>query len=693
MRKADKNSIFLNKELLLKTQKEIMTLFLHLETSEAIKQGLEHMKDFFKADRVFIGYFDEENTHLDLLCESCSEGVDKLSSVFNSDFSRIVFVKDSEYSWWLNNLKSGKDTVIDNTNETPDEWRPLVSKMRENKVKSMLTTPVYGDKHIAGFLGVEFLNNFYFWTDADLENVHFFSNLFSIAIEKELVYKKAEDSQKELLRGNALFQLVFQTLPIGIEVYDEKGYLIDINPYGLELLGATKNDVLGVNIFKNPIISPEDKDSIKQGIITDVNNDYVYNTITEKRFFKTKFRNRKIRLNGRYLPLKNKLGQIYGYLALVHHDESFYLHKEELRANLVKLQLAVNSADSFLWDYDIQNDKVTVDNNFLGANKEHWFRLLYKEDKKREGHFTHIHEDDVENVREGIEKLVRGEIPFFTMKYRQYMGDGNLYWLSSNFTIYKWDENNNPTNLICLTTDVTGQQEKEIELFKAREAVAVKSAIIDNISHEIRTPLNIIVGFANILAESNESVENQYMVDLIYENNSQLLELIDNVLSFSQITKRNLKYNIEIVDVKQLCEEAFKIKCNTKKSGNKFIFDDNRPSYKVRVDKNRIIQVLYMLLDNANKYTNNGMISLSYCLDTPKTIRIEVKDTGLGLTREEINNLTLRFFKVNSFSRGLGLGIPLSRGIVEDMGGTFDIISKKGEGSVFGVILPLYISE
>lgn len=671
------------------TLKEIMHLFLHQDPSAAILEGLTKMRVFIGADRVFVGYFEEKNSQLSFLHESCAEGVDNLIEQLERDFKECVFKENSKYQWWFENLKAGRDTVLDNVYEAPEAWKELVGDMIVNKVKSVLTFPIYGDKRITGFLGVEFLNDFHTWTETELENIHLFADLFAIGIEKRSIQLVAEASRKDVLRGNELFRKIFNTLPVGIEVYDKEGYLTNINPYGLKLLGTTNESVLGVNLYENPIISDSDKESIRQGKDTDVMNDYSYDVITQEGFFTTKYQHEVIRLNGKYIPLRDESDDIFGFLALVHHDESYYLQKEELRANFAKLQLAINSVECFLWEYDIENDKVTIDYDFLGVNKERWHNLLFDPAMTREEHFARVHEEDAGRMVAGISSLIRDETSFFTLKYRQRMGDDKFYWFSSNYSVYKRDRNGKPLNLICLTRDITEQHKQEMELFKAREALEVKNAFIENISHEIRTPLNIIVGFSNVLAENNDTPENQYMVELIQDNNRQLLELIDSILSLAQIAKGRIKYNLELVDVKELCQAAFRLKHSTKREGNELIFDESHPSCLVKVDKDRMIQVIFQLLNNADKYTNQGTVRLAYYQDSPSTVRIEVVDNGLGLTLEEIDNITLQFYKVNSFNKGLGLGLPLSRELVEDMGGYCDVTSVKGEGSNFWFTLPI----
>lgn len=678
----------INKEHFRKTFKRVLQLFHQQEPSVAIHEGLVEMKKFFEVDRAFIGHFDEDNSLLSFMYEVCTEGVYGISDILNNDFKETVFTEGSKYAWWINNIRSGNDTVISNVHEAPEEYRPLVEVMIGNKVKSVLTTPIYGDKKITGFLGLEYTHEFHDWREVDLENAHFFADLFSIVIEKDLVQKTVENYTQAVLRSDTIFEKIFETLPVGIELYDEKGYLVKVNPYDLEILGTTEEDVLGVNLFENPHIPESALEKIRNGQEATFENDYDYTVIKETSYFKSVREKEVMRLLGKYIPLKDDSGKVFAYLSLVHNDVSYYQNKEELQESLAKLKLSIDTGKSFLWDYDIPENKITVDYNFLEMKNIPWAGYIDYYTNTKEGHMKYIHEEDREMVEEGIEKLLRGEIPFFTAKYRQTL-ENEECWFSTNFRTYKYDESGKPVKIICLTTDITKQRQDEIELFKAKETNRVKKAFIENISHELRTPLNIIVGFSNLLLENSNTVENQYFIKLIQENNDLLLNLVNKMLTFTTIEKGDMRYEIETVDVKEICKEVFLLKFYNKENENQFLFDENLPSLFVKTDKERIIQVLYLLLDNANKYTKNGTIHLFYYQINTKEVRVEVKDTGIGLTAEEIGSIYIQFYKIDNYRPGLGLGLPISKRMIEDLGGVCGVDSEKGKGSNFWFNLPL----
>lgn len=678
----------MSKKIFRETTKDILQLFLNQDPSDAIYESLFLIKKCFGADRIFIGSFDENKSVLTFINEVCSEGVASLSEIFSNDFKNLLFVEGSKYSWWINNVKNAEDTVINDIYEMPKERQTLQKVMIENEVKSMLTTSIYRKEKIYGFLCVEFLKDFHTWDETEIEYFHLFADLFSIIIEKELIQIATEHPSMLMLKSNVLFQRVFDTLPIGIELYDEKGYLIKVNPFDLEILDTKEEYILGINLFENPIIPESILERLKNGEEVVFEVDYDCNIIKQKEYFKTFYTDRIKRIVDKCIPLKDSKKNVIGYVMLVHHDVTYYQNKEQLQAYLAKLKLAVNTGNSFVWTYDVRADKIEIDYSFLDSEKNYLGFKMANYAATAKGHMDYVHKDDIESLRKDIYRLLNGEINSFTAKYRQNIKD-QQYWLSTNFSVYKYDEHGKALNLICFTTDVTRQQQYEIELFKAKEANKIKRSFIENISHELRTPLNIIVGFSSLLAENANTPENQYFISLINESNQQMLTLIDSILDFAKIKKEGLKYDLEYVDIKELCKEAFALKTGTKKVDNEFVFDESQPSFLVKTDKGRIIQVIYLLLDNANKYTDNGKVTLSYHQLNSEEICIEVKDTGIGLTKEEIANIYLQFYKIDNFKPGLGLGLPISKKIVEDLGGICGVESEKGKGAIFWFTLPL----
>ncbi|MDF9831747.1 ATP-binding protein [Parabacteroides sp. PF5-6] len=675
------------------TIQQILHIITHSEASVAINDGLAQVLSYFDSDRVYIGYFDETESCLSFIHEISADGKMNLDDFLRSQFNGSTVLYEKDFPWWIGNMKKGIDTVISEMQDLPPEAAFEQSLMVKNGLKSTLATSIYSEGKIRGFIGIEFTRKHHYWTASDIENAHFFADLFSILIENKQMQKTIKDSSVEIFKSNAIFKIVFEALPIGIELYDENGYLIDINPYDLNILGTTREEILGINLFDNPTISAENLERIRSGKEATFENDYNYNTINEKGYYATTHSDKVMRLIGKCIPLRDRQDEVFGYVLLVHHDTSYYQEKEKLHDSLEKLKMAINSANSYIWEYDVKKDDIQIDFSLL--DYEH--NKIVDTDEavvqtSRDAHLGRIHEDDIERVLGQVQQIIADKIPSFTETYRQYFRN-ELYWYTTFFRTYKYDENNKPSKIICLTRDITKERENELALINEKEMNRVKTAFIENMSHELRTPLNVIVGFSNIIADTNDTEENSYFIDLIRKNNEILLQIIDSILSFTKIESGAMQYVVNDVDLKEICREAASLKSSNQKDHIQFLFDENLPSIKTRTDRERMVQVIFHLLDNAYKFTNEGTISLHYYPYNEKEVRIEISDTGIGLTEEEISKMFKHFYKADEFQVGLGLGLSIAKKIIEDLGGSVGVNSKKGEGSTFWFHLPLALSN
>lgn len=268
-------------------------------------------------------------------------------------------------------------------------------------------------------------------------------------------------------------------------------------------------------------------------------------------------------------------------------------------------------------------------------------------------------------------------------------GDGKYLHILANPVL---DEHNNLIGVIFKKEDVTKQKQAENELRKAKEKAEesdrLKSAFLANMSHEIRTPLNAIVGFSNIIAEIDDEVERQSYLDIIHKNNDLLLQLIDDILDFSKIEAGTMDYHFEEVDIKDICGEIALADSIKMPSDVVLIFDLGSPSVIVKTDERRVMQVISNFVNNAIKFTTKGSITIYYEIEGD-FIRVCVKDTGIGISAENQRRIFERFIKVDTFQQGTGLGLTISRTIIEALGGKIGVDSEEGVGSTFWFTLPL----
>ncbi|WP_455585318.1 sensor histidine kinase [Bacteroides sp.] len=241
---------------------------------------------------------------------------------------------------------------------------------------------------------------------------------------------------------------------------------------------------------------------------------------------------------------------------------------------------------------------------------------------------------------------------------------------------------------VITSVDIDHQKKIEEELIIAKEKAEnldrLKSAFLANMSHEIRTPLNSIVGFASLLAESDDKEERQEYISIMQENTSLLLQLISDILDLSKIEAGTLDFNMGHLNVRALCEDIIRNYDIKQDKPVPVVLAPNLPDYRIYSDKKRLMQVITNFINNALKFTNEGQVLLEYHLkEDTNEIEFSVTDTGMGIAPDKVEMVFDRFVKLNTFSKGTGLGLSICRSIVEHLNGVIGVESELGVGSRF----------
>ena len=381
------------------------------------------------------------------------------------------------------------------------------------------------------------------------------------------------------------------------------------------------------------------------------------------------------------------------------------LTQQMLKSTNNKLSAALDAADMTPWKWDLRT-------GLLSCNVSHDLYVT-EEEVTHDGNliivptsacFAKICDEDRERVRDAFERLANGETQKMREEYRvgrQWLPSPQQNeWVEVRAAVDERDANGKPLSLIGTSMTVTQRKEMEEALVqakvKAEEANTLKSSFLANISHEIRTPLNAIVGFSSLLvsAERGISEEKQEYINIIENNNTLLLQLISDVLDLSKIEAGTMEFDYAPVDVHGLfieLEDTFRLR--NKKSGICICYHRRTTECVVKADRNRLVQVMMNLMNNAVKFTGEGSIEFGFDVREDGFLHFYVTDTGCGIPEERLEEIFGNFVKLNSFVQGTGLGLTICRAIVERMGGKIGAVSRLGQGSTFWFTLPYTANE
>ena len=223
---------------------------------------------------------------------------------------------------------------------------------------------------------------------------------------------------------------------------------------------------------------------------------------------------------------------------------------------------------------------------------------------------------------------------------------------------------------------------------KAETSDLLKSAFLANMSHEIRTPLNSIIGFSGLLAKTDDPKEKAEFVEIIDHNNKQLLTLISDILDLSKIETGSVKIEKERIDMMKMfndIEQSMKLNFNFRDVI--FLAEPLRENIIFYSDRMRIVQVITNLVSNAIKFTESGFVVFG-AKKYDDYIEFYVRDTGCGINEEYCEKIFERFFKLDSFKNGTGIGLSICKMIIEKMGGKIWVESVPQRGSTFKFTIP-----
>lgn len=307
--------------------------------------------------------------------------------------------------------------------------------------------------------------------------------------------------------------------------------------------------------------------------------------------------------------------------------------------------------------------------------------------------FRYVYPEDRDELLRFMEIAQNGKIESMCRDVRVMTNDAEWKWIKIFLIQKEYSPDCNSNEIYSLSIDINEQKKAEVTLeeakVKAEEANTSKSAFLANMSHEIRTPLNAIIGFSELLASAHSDKEKEQFLQILKMNNEMLLQLVNDILDLAKIEAGTLEFTYSEVDINLLTSELnrqFEMKMKNKEKVS-LVYEPSLPSYILYTDRNRLTQVLFNFMSNAMKFTESGSIRMGY-KPHEKGIYFYVSDTGVGIKEEMVENVFERFTRFHKDKKGNGLGLSISKTIIEKLGGEIGLTSVYGEGSTFWFILP-----
>ena len=490
-----------------------------------------------------------------------------------------------------------------------------------------------------------------------------------------------------LQNSERILHNIYKNLPVGIELYNKDGYLLDLNKKELEMFHIThKEKVIGINIFENPALPEEIKLKIRDNEEVEFTFQYDFSKI--KGYYESEKTSGFINLTTRITTLYDHDRQPINYL-LINVDKT-------------ENTIAYNKIQEFKNFFELVGDYAKVGYAHFDALSRNGYALSswYKNVGEEEGTplpeiigiHSHFHPEDRAAMLDFLAKVVKGESTKLCRDVRIRRADGSYTWTRVNVLVRNYRPQDNVIEMLCINFDITQLKETEQMLIKAKEkaeeADRLKSAFLANMSHEIRTPLNAIVGFSSMLEEAEDQEEKHQYITIIEDNNKLLLQLISDILDLSKIEAETFDIIPERVNAKQLCNDLFQAMQMKTSPQVELRLKDNLPELTFTSDKNRLYQVLLNFVTNALKFTSEGNITIDYQIDGNE-VKFSVQDTGMGIEPEKQEAIFTRFVKLNSFIPGTGLGLSICQSIVTQLGGKIGVESEPGKGSCFWFTHPI----
>lgn len=485
---------------------------------------------------------------------------------------------------------------------------------------------------------------------------------------------------------------IFGDLPVGIEVYSKEGILVWMNERTCQTFGVVdKRAVIGSTpIMDNPVIPDAVKKAFQRQRKIQVDFDYDFSIVCRTGFYNTRCTSEVKRISCKGTPVFGSDGKMQNYVFIMNDISREHEYSVKLKESAQLAHQAIQASGLVHWRYDNRvhrfssyNDPVTNFDSSVWLTPEDYLGTVHPDDRPGIMDYLRMMDDGAD---------FSDEAP---MRVKTTYDDGWQDCVVTGTSFLK----DHATGKVLLYTgfrrNVTSWKKMVNELSEAKERAErsdkLKSAFLANISHEIRTPLNAIIGFSNLLTNTDKKEEIAEYQRIIVTNSDLLLRLINDILDLSKIEAGFIDRQLSEFDLSVYFDELYgSVRQAMANPSVELVCDNPYESCLVRMDANRLAQVVLNYATNAIKCTYRGEIRMGYRRQG-EGIYFYVSDTGIGIPDKDKPRLYRRFEKLNEFAQGTGLGLVICKVVTEASGGRVGFESEEGVGSTFWSWVPCEI--
>ncbi|WP_018953813.1 response regulator [Thioalkalivibrio sulfidiphilus] len=671
-------------ELSLRRQRDMQQLIIHQaarflslslhETDTAIEDVLRVSGEFIGADRAYLFLVSDDGARMSNTHEWCAPGIAPQKQ-------QVQDMPVHETPWWWQQISTQGQVIIPDVDQLPAEAAMEKVHFQTQDIQSLFAFPLLRHDRTIGFLGYDAVRQRRDWHEEELSLLKLLADVISSALTRMRAEQALIESEQGLIA-------TLESTQDGILAVDENRRVCFVNQRFQEIWGIPDQDLFQGQDDHHLLSHARSRVADPEVFLAGVEALYASGQASHDILHFTD--GRVIERYCKPLFWNGKPGgmvwSFHDITAIKQAEAAAELHKERLRrgqayANIGTWEWNIVTGELFwteriapLFGYP-EGDLETSYENFLNA----------------------VHPDDRQSVIDAVNACVERDEPY-EIEHRVIWPDGTVRWLLEKGAVTR-DAEGRPLQMLGVVQDIDERKQAELALIAAREeadrANRAKSEFLSSMSHELRTPMNAILGFAQLM-EYDDALPAEHVDNLheILKAGRHLLELINEVLDLARIESGNLDLSIEPVALCPVIEECISLIEPLAAKRDVRVNHGGMEGVWVRADRTRLKQALLNLLSNAVKYNRQGgRVSLDIQpVRDGAWLRILVSDTGQGLTRSQVARLFEPFNRLGaerSGVEGTGIGLTITRRLVEMMGGNVGVQSEPGEGSTFWIELPL----